>query len=314
MGQLQQRLVCYGVVRMGGLGAKERKPVVAVVTDSCASVPSDMAEELKITVVPYFVHTTNGALRDGVDMPPDDFYNWLKTAPDWPTTANPSAGEYLEAYRQAARIGKSVVVICMTGVGSGGFQSASLAKRLALQEMPNLQIEVVDTCQVAMAHGWAVIEAARAALQGLSLHEVAAMARDVSARAFVGFTNDTLDYLQRGGRIGKVTSMLGDLLNIKPVIGIRDGMPAPIGMARSRTGAYRRIVDLAGGRIPAGSSIRAALMHVAARDEVQKFRALLESKYTVVEWVEAQLSPALGVHSGPGTVGVSMIPDGILSV
>ncbi len=283
--------------------------MVAVVTDSCASVPSHLAEELKITVVPYYVHTVNGTLRDGVDMPPDAFYDWLKTAPDWPTTANPSAGEYLEAYRQAALAGKSVVAICMTGAGSGGFQSATLAKRLALQEMPDLQIEVIDTCQVAMAHGWAVIEAARAALDGMPLAEVAAMARDTSARAFVGFTNDTLEYLQRGGRIGKVASVVGDLLNIKPVIGIREGMPAPIGVARTRAGAYRRIVELAGVRIPQGSIIRAALMHVAAPDEVQKFRSLLESKYTVAEWVEAQLSPALGVHSGPGTVGISIIPS-----
>ncbi|HMM29975.1 MAG TPA: DegV family protein [Aggregatilineaceae bacterium] len=283
--------------------------MVIVVTDSCASVPEPMAAELGIGVVHYYVHSARGALREHLDLSDDEFYEWLKTAPEWPTTANPSAGEYLEVFREASRRGEGVVAVSMTGTGSGGFQSALLAKRLAETELPGFPIEVVDTAQVAMAHGWAVIQAARAALKGLSLAEVASVARSVAGQAFVGFTNDTLEYLQRGGRIGKVTSLVGDMLNIKPVIGMRGGMPSPLGVARSRNGAYRRIVALALNRIPEGSTIRAALMHVAAREEVEKFRALLEEHYTVIEWVVAQLSPALGVHSGPGTVGISIIPD-----
>jgi len=282
--------------------------VVIVVTDSCASVPAPMVQELGIEVVPYYIHSLRGTLRDGVDMPAHEFYEWLKTAPEWPTTANPSAGEYLEAFRQAAKRGDGIVSINMTGTGSGGFQSASLAQRLAEQELPGVPIEVVDTQQVAMAHGWSVIQAARAALQGQTVEQVAAVARKVAEQAFVGFTNDTLEYLQRGGRIGKAASLVGGLLSIKPIIGIRNGMPAPLSVARTRSGAYRRIVALAQGIIPEGSAVRAALMHVAAADEVERFRALLEEKYSVIEWVIAQLSPALGVHSGPGTVGISVIP------
>lgn len=283
--------------------------MVIVVTDSCASVPEPMAAELGIGVVHYYVHSVRGTLRDHLDLPDDEFYEWLRTAPEWPTTANPSAGEYLEVFREASRRGDGVVTVSMTGTGSGGYQSALLAKRLAETELPDFPIEVVDTAQVAMAHGWAVIQAARAALKGLSLAEVAHVARSVAEQAFVGFTNDTLEYLQRGGRIGKVASLVGDVLSIKPVIGMRGGMPSPLGVARSRSGAYRRIVALALNRIPEDSTIRAALMHVAAREEVEKFRALLEEHYTVIEWVVAQLSPALGVHSGPGTVGISIIPD-----
>lgn len=282
--------------------------MITIVTDSCASVPEHLLEELPIEVVPYYVHTVRGTLRDGVDMPPDEFYAWLKTAPEWPTTANPSAGEYLEAYRRAAPHSEGVVVVSMTGRGSGGYQAALLAQRLAEQELPGLAIEVIDTAQVALAHGWAVIQAARAALVGGALAQVANVAREVARAAFVGFTNDTLEYLQRGGRIGKMSSMVGDMLNIKPVIGMRGGMPAPLAVARSRASAYRRIVALAANRIQPGSSVRAALMHVAARDEVEKFRALVEEKYAVVEWIVAQLSPALGCHSGPGTVGIAVIP------
>ncbi|MEB2288206.1 MAG: DegV family protein [Anaerolineae bacterium] len=283
--------------------------MVTVVTDSCAAVPEPLVQELGIEVVHYHVHTVQGTYRDGLDMPADEFYTWVKTAPEWPTTANPSAGEYLEVYRRAAERSDGIVVISITGTGSGGYQSAMLAKRLLAQEMPDLPIEVVDTQQVAMAHGWSVIQAARAALQGLSLPDVAELARKVAAEAFVGFTNDTLEYLQRGGRISKVTGMVGSVLSIKPIIGMRGGMPSPLSVARTRAGAYRRIVSLALNHIAEGSTIRAALMHVAAREEVEKFRPLLEQSYSVVEWVVAQLSPALGVHSGPGTVGIGIIPD-----
>jgi len=269
-----------------------------------------MVAELGIEVVAYHVHMAQGTVHDGVDMPPDEFYDWLKSSPEqWPTTANPSAGEYLEVYRRAAKRADGVVVISMTGEGSGGYQSAVLAKRLAAQELPGFGIEVVDTRQVALAHGWAVIQAARAALQGWSLDAVREVAQKASEQAFVAFTNDTLEYLQRGGRIGKVTGLVGDLLGIKPVIGMKAGMPSPLGVARTRTGAYKRIVALALNRIPPGSTVRAALMHVAAPDEVEKFRPLLEEHYTMLEWVVAQLSPALGVHSGPGTVGIALLPD-----
>ncbi len=282
--------------------------MVVVVTDSCASIPAQMVAELGIEVVPYYVHTTQGTQHDSVDVSADEFFQWLRTAPDWPTTANPSAGEYLEAYRRGAKHG-GVVAVSMTGTGSGGYQSALLAKRLAERELPGVPIEVIDTQQVAMAHGWSVIQAARAALQGRSVEDVAAVARRVAEQAFVAFTNDTLEYLRRGGRISKAASMVGGALAIKPVIGMRNGMPSPLGVARTRQGAYRRILALAQNHIADGTTVRAALMHVAAPDEVQVFRPLLEDHYSVIEWVVAQLSPALGVHSGPGTVGIAIIPD-----
>lgn len=283
--------------------------MITVVSDSCASVPASMVQELGIEIVPYHVHTEIGTQRDGVDMSPDEFYAWVVSASAWPTTANPSAGEYLEAFRRASRRGSGVVSVSMTGTGSGGYQAAMLARRLAETELPGVTIEVVDTQQVAMAHGWSVIQAARVALTGLGVEEVVGVARRAADQAFVAFTNDTLEYLQRGGRVGKMTSMVGDMLSIKPIIGMRGGMPAPLSVARTRLGAYKRIISLALARIPEGSTVRAALMHVAASDEVEKFRPLLEESYSVIEWVTVQLSPALGVHSGPGTVGISILPE-----
>ncbi|MBN1565385.1 MAG: DegV family EDD domain-containing protein, partial [Anaerolineae bacterium] len=150
---------------------------------------------------------------------------------------------------------------------------------------------------------------ARAALKSTSLAEITTIAQRTAEQSFVAFTNDTLEYLERGGRISRVASVVGGALSIKPIIGIRNGMPAPLSVARTRQAAYKRIVGLAQNRIPSGSTIRAALMHIAAPDVVEVFRPLLEANYAVVEWITAQLSPALGVHSGPGTVGIAIIPD-----
>ena len=175
---------------------------VTVVTDSCASVPEPLVKELGIEVVHYHVHTVQGTYRDGLDMSADDFYAWVKTAPEWPTTANPSAGEYLEAYRRASQQSDGIVAISITGTGSGGYQSARLAKRLLAQEMPGVPVEVIDTQQVAMAHGWSVIQAAREPCRGFRGGSGGSRAQ-VAAEAFVGFTNDTLEYLQRAGASAK---------------------------------------------------------------------------------------------------------------
>lgn len=285
--------------------------MVIIVTDSCASVPPAMVADLGIEVVPYYVHMVDRTLRDGVTISPDEFYALLTrtAAADWPSTANPAAGEYLESFRRAAQRSPHIVSINMTGSGSGGYQAASLAARLARTELPQVEIEVIDTQQVALAHGWAVIQAARAARQGHSLAEVASVARRAAQQGFVGFTNNTLEYLQKGGRISRVTGLVGELLSIQPIIGMRNGMPVPLGVARTRSGACRRIVTLATNHVPPGSTVRVALMHVAAAEQLGQFRPLLEQQYAIVEWITAQLSPALGVHSGPGTVGIAVIPD-----
>jgi len=201
-----------------------------------------------------------------------------------------------------------VVVVSMTGAGSGGFQAATLARERARAVLPDVPIEVVDTRTVGMAHGWAVIQAARAARRGCALADVVAVARRTAEAAFIAFTADTLDYLRRGGRIGRVQGAIGGALNVKPIIGIRQWMPAPLGLARTRKGAYRRILALARAAIAAGSTVRAALMHVAAQEEAERLRPLVEAQYVVQEWLTTQLSPALGVHSGPGTVGVALVP------
>jgi DegV family protein with EDD domain len=159
-----------------------------------------------------------------------------------------------------------------------------------------------------MCHGWIVIEAARAALDGKSLGEILGLVRQLIPITHMIQTADTLKYLYMGGRIGKAKHLVGSLLNIKPLIGMEDGVIVPVGQARSRIRAYQMMVDKIEAAVGRLGKIKIAYVHAAARDEAEKIKALVEERLTSVESIIAELSPALGVHTGPGTAGVCYYP------
>jgi DegV family protein with EDD domain len=283
-------------------------PTVGILTDTTASIPEKMITELGIRLVPYFVHRGLETLRDMVDIQPDEFVAYLRQAVTLPTTANPSPGDYLAALLDIARDTTEIVALTMTSKGSGAFQSCKTAVEMLREKMPEVQVEVVDTLRVAMSHGWAAVEAARAAAQGLRLREVAGCARDVARKATMIMTADTLRYLYMGGRIGRAQHLVGSLLNIKPLIGIEQGAIVALGAARTRPTAYARIVQIAQKFVGEGAKVRAAFTHVGAPEEAGELRRKFESVIECVEVINNSLSPALAVHSGPGTVGVSFFP------
>jgi DegV family protein with EDD domain len=281
---------------------------VAVITDSCASIPDRLIAELNVEVVHYYVHRGREIIKDLVDMTREEFFGWMPTAKELPKSATPGPGEYLTAFRRLAARAREIVVICMTSVGSGAYQAAVVAKRMAAEELPELRIEIVDTLQVAMCHGWSVIEAAREALAGASLEKVVDKAREVADKSTMIQTADTLRYLYMGGRIGRAQHMVGSLLNIKPLIGMQEGVITPLGQARSRQQAYSKMVDIMRQKVSQGARIKIGYVHAAAQEEVDKLRRIVEPNFECVESLVTELSLALGVHTGPGTVGIGFYP------
>lgn len=278
--------------------------MVRVIADSCASIPDELVEQLNIEIVPYYMHRGVETLRDLVDVKRKEFFDWLAQADRVPQTANPGPGDYLEAFRKVAGKAREIVTVHMTSRGSGAYQSALTAKEMALEMMPDLRVEVVDTLQVAMVHGWAAVEAARGALEGLSLKEVADTARRVADQGMMIQTADTLRYLYLGGRIGRAQHLVGSMLSIKPLIGMEEGVIVALGQARSRAKAYLRMADLMRQRVAPDARIKAAFTHVAAQEEAERLRDLICQRFDCSETLIAELSPVLGVHTGPGTVGV----------
>ena len=284
-------------------------PNVAIVTDSAASIPESILQSLGIHWVPYYIHRGTEALRDLVTIQRDAFYAWLPSAQVLPKTASPGPGEYVQMYETLAGEGaREIVSIHMTSKGSGAYQAAVAAKSMIAEILPNLRVEIIDTLNVSMCQGWMVIEAARAALADKSLPEIVALVEKMIPVTRMIQTADTLRYLYLGGRIGMASHLVGSLLNIKPLIGMEDGEIVPLGTTRSRQKAYQMMADLVEQAVGKGGRIKIAYVHAAAKEEAEKIKALFEGRLTCVESLVAELSPALGVHTGPGTAGICYFP------
>jgi DegV family protein with EDD domain len=283
-------------------------PVVGVLTDSCASIPEALIEELRIEVVPYYMHRGLETLRDLVDVQREEFFRWLPTVQELPKTANPGPGDYLEAFKELAQRTREIVSIHMTSVGSGAYQSAMTAREMAREALPDLRIEVIDSRNVSLCQGWMVIEAARAALAGESLDDIVRLVGEMIPKTRMIQTADTLRYLYMGGRIGKAQHLVGSLLRIKPLIGMEDGVIVPLGTTRSRRKAYARMAEMMEEAVGYMGRVKVAFVHAAALEEIEKLKAEVEQRLACVETLVAELSPVLGVHTGPGTAGVCYFP------
>jgi DegV family protein with EDD domain len=281
---------------------------LAVLTDSTASIPENILQELNIHTVAYYIHRGQEVLRDLVTIQRQEFLDWLVTARVLPTTASPGPGDYLEAYRELADQGsQEIVSIHMTSKGSGAYQAATVAQSMLQEQRPDLRIEVIDTRNVSLCQGWMVIEAARAALAGFKLDEVVERVKDMIPVTHMIQTADTLKYLYMGGRIGMAKHLVGTLLNIKPLIGMDDGVIVPLGTALSRGKAYQMMVDKIEETVGKGK-IKIAYVHAGARQEVDRIKQMVETRLNTVESLIAELSPALAVHTGPGTAGLCYTP------
>lgn len=282
---------------------------VAIVTDSVASIPKTITQELDIHWAPYYIHRGKEILRDLVTIHPETFYKWLSSAEELPKTANPSPGDYEKIYHELAENGiREIVSIHITSKGSGAFQSAGIAKTNLLKQWPDLKIELIDSLNVSMCQGWMAIEAARSAMAGATFEAVIAKVKAMIPITQMLQTADTLKYLYMGGRIGKAQHLVGSLLKIKPIISMKDGVIVSLGQARSRTQVYQMMVDIVESVAGRRGKIKIAYVHAAALHEVEILQALVEARLTVVESLITELSPTLGVHTGPGTAGLCYFP------
>lgn len=282
---------------------------VAVVTDSCASIPEELVDQLNIHWVPYYIHRGSEVLRDLVTIKPEEFYRWLPSAKELPHTASPGPGDYMQVYQKLTEEENvdEIISIHMTSKGSGAYQAALAAKEMLLENMPKIKIVVIDTLNVSMCHGWMVIEAAREALKGSSLSIIVDKVRSMIPISKMLQTADTLKYLYMGGRIGKAKHLVASLLDIKPIISMVDGVIVPLGQARSRKRAYKMMVDKLEGAVGTGK-FKIAFVHAAAQEEAEKLKTMVEERMSYVEAMICELTPALGVHTGPGTAGFCFFP------
>ncbi|MDI6709581.1 MAG: DegV family protein [Bacillota bacterium] len=272
---------------------------VHIVTDSTADLPADVADQLDIAIVPLKVLFGEEALRDGVDLSNEQFYRRLVN--ERASTSQPSPAEFLEVYRALTAAGDSVISLHISARLSGTVQSATLARSM----MADAPIDVIDTRLTSTALALIVLAAAQAAAEGADHAAVLALCRRLVEKTHVYFMVDTLEYLQRGGRIGPAQAFLGSILSIKPVLCLKDGVVTPVEKVRGRAKALESLVRIVTEARGAQGSPRCGVVwgnDAALRDQLlrQLNDALGEPPYVV-----CQAGAIIGSHVGPGVVGIA---------
>ncbi|NQW20385.1 MAG: DegV family protein [Chloroflexi bacterium] len=275
---------------------------IAVVTDSTSDLPLNIAERHGITIVPLNVHIDDETYLDGVTISADEMYKRLPDQKVIPTTSAPSVGTFLEIYEKLAKTHDEIISIHLSA-------KLSLTHNAALNAAAELntkgaRIEVVDTEQASMALGWVAVQAAEKIAAGGSLEEAVALAKSASERAsFVGMV-DTLEYLVRGGRIGKAQGFVGSLLRIRPILTLIDGEAHPAGRARNRTKGITRLKEMVAEAAPLD---KLAVLYTTDREDAQNIADEVAKFGPDETPVIAQLGPVVGNYLGPGTLGLGLI-------
>lgn len=283
---------------------------VAVITDSTCCLPSELVEKYDIFLVPIFIVYKGISYRDGVDMSPGEVYKIMRRRKDLPTTSTPSAGDFLNVYRQLSQEAESILCITLTGLQSKTFEAAVLAKEEAKEVIPDTAIEVVDSRAVAGALGFVALEAARVASQGADLLQVANAARSMIGRVNLLAMLDTLYYLARTGRIARAAAWAGAVLNMKPVLEHSTSIGETTGVARPRTTAkaVKRMLELMAERV-GDSTVHVIVHHADELEEGEKLKAEIGSRFSCAELYLTEFTPGMGVHAGPGILGMSFYAD-----
>lgn len=274
---------------------------VRIVTDSTCDLPAKLLGDLAVTVVPLTVAFGDESFLDGVEMQSNAFFDRMRAAPGLPKTSQPPVARFAEAYAPLLADGDEIVSIHLSEKLSGTLNSA----RLAVEQLPDpSRVTLVDSQQVSLGLGAIVVEAAKAARDGASASAVAALARALSGRVHIIAAVDTLEYLRRGGRIGRARSMLGSLLSIKPIIHVEGGEIAPLERVRTRARALDRLVELATN----DPEVTAVYVGSAGDDAAaEALAARIRPLAPGVEVTIGFLGPAVGVHSGPGLIGICAV-------
>jgi DegV family protein with EDD domain len=273
---------------------------VGIVSDSLADIPPAMARELDIVQVPCIVRFGDEEFRDRVDLSSAEFYRRLVQSDTLPTTSQPSTGVFEDIYRELARKTDQILAIHTIGALSGIFN----ASRVAAGNVRGARIELIDSGQVTMALGWLVITAARAARAGQSLDELRALVLDAMPRVHVLGALNTLEYAQRGGRLGKGAALVGTLLHVKPIISLVHGEVVPVENARSQKRAIERMVEIV---LTSGPIQQVAVIHAAGEELAQRVKHLLATTLNEEQIVVTETGPVLGAHVGPNSVGIAWL-------
>ena len=273
---------------------------IKIVIDSTADMPSALVQAYGITVVPLNVHFGTEVFRDSIEISADEFYKRLASSPKLPTTSQPTVGDFLEVYQELSNTTDEIVSINVSDKLSGTLNSANQAKG---QYTGNARIEVVDSEHVSMGLGMVAIAASKAAQGGATIEDVVKEAKQtISKVQFVGLV-DTLEYLEKGGRIGKAQALVGSILRLKPLLTVKNGEVHPLEKIRTRSKGIDRLCDIVKEHVPLESL---AVVYTTTPDDAAQLADRLRPLVPSGDIPISQVGPVVGTHAGPGVLGISL--------
>jgi len=276
---------------------------VKIITDSVADLSPQIVAEMGISVVPLRVRFGDEVYRDGIDLTPDQFYGKLKTSKVFPNTSVPSPADFVQVYDKLSEETDEILAILVSARLSATYE-------VALQSIGKMKrkcrVELLDSETATMAEGFIVMTAAKAAKGGAKLDEVIEVARQTVPRVDFRAAFDTLEYLRKGGRIGRAQAFLGSMLKINPIIALKNGVVEPAGRTRSRSKAIDLLYEFAAGyaRIE-----EMAVENTACPDEAEALVERLGAIFPKERIHRSRMTPVIGTHTGPGLLLVAVMGD-----
>ncbi len=275
----------------------------AIVTDSTSYLPKEFIQKHSIAITPLVLIWGDEMFQDGVDIQPAEFYNRLKTAKVMPTTSQATPATMHSAFQGLVDQGFDVLGIFISSKLSGTIQSAIQAREM--MGSAGKKVTLVDSQSTSIALGFQVLATARAKDAGASLEECVALAEKAHEKTGVYFAVDTLEFLHRGGRIGGAQRFIGSALNLKPILALKEGKVEGVERIRTKSKAHDRILELVAEQVNGKSTIRIATLHANAFEDAKSLLDRAANMINPVETILSELSPVVGTHTGPGTIGLA---------
>lgn len=278
---------------------------VAIVTDGTCSLTPAQGEQLGIHIAPIYVTLGEKTYRAGIDLDSEEFYRFLSASKKLPTTAQPTVTDFVNIYNKLAEEAEEIVTIVISHHMSATIQSAEMSR----EQFDKVPVHIIDSESTSLGLGMMAIAAARAAEQGQNAQAILQLVENLKQKINVIFTVNTLEYLHKGGRIGGATAFLGTAMDIKPILYIKDGRIEPLERQRTRKRSISRLIELMEKNV-GEKPVHVAILHGNVPEESRQLEQSIRSQFNCVELITSDMGPVIGVHAGPGTLGlVFYTPD-----
>jgi DegV family protein with EDD domain len=276
--------------------------VIKIVTDTTCDLTPAMAKEYDVTITPINIHFGTESYKEGVNMDWDLFYRKIEEMGILPTTSQPSVGEFSEVYRRLAKEGADAIISThVTSKLSGTYQSACLA---AEQVSGEVKVYPHDSLAGSAALGLACVEASRMARAGKTPEEIVSRLDEIRSRVSVVLVMENLEYARKSGRVGGLAAALGSLLNLKPVVGLEDGLLDVVEKVRTRKKSLDRLIEIAEERVGTTDPVNVGVIHARAPEAGEERLSRVRERFNCAESYVVELCASLVVHFGPGTIGL----------